>query len=48
MASALMSVESLKEAVKQTESAKEDKAKSLKKLIQELAEREKISLKLRK
>jgi hypothetical protein len=48
LASALMSVGSLKKAVKQTESAKEDKAKSLKRLLQELAEREKISLKLRR
>lgn len=45
LASALMSIESLKIAVKQIESVKEDKAKSFKKLIQELAENEKITLK---
>jgi hypothetical protein len=48
LASAFMSVGLLKKAVKQTESAKEDKARSLKRLLQELAEREKISLKLRR
>jgi hypothetical protein len=48
LASALLSIGSLKKAVKQIEGAKEDKAKSFKKLIQELAEKEKISLKLRK
>jgi len=48
LATALMSVESLKEAIMEVESVKEDKAKLFKKLIQELAEKEKISLKLRK
>lgn len=48
LASALMSIESLKKTVKQIESVKEDKAESFKKLIQELAEKEKINLKLRK
>jgi hypothetical protein len=48
LASALMSIESLKKAVKQIETTKEDKAKSFKRLIQEIAEKEKITLKLRK
>jgi hypothetical protein len=48
LAIALMSIESLKKAVQQIESVKEDKAKTFKKLIQELAEKEKITLKLRK
>ncbi len=48
LASALMSIESLKVSVQQIESVKEDKAKSFKKSIQELAENEQITLKLRK
>jgi hypothetical protein len=49
LASALMSIESLRKAVKQIESVKEaDKAKTFKKLIQELAEKEKITLELRR
>ncbi|WP_321420159.1 DUF3795 domain-containing protein [uncultured Methanomethylovorans sp.] len=48
LASALMSIESLKMAVKQIESVNEDKAKSFKKLIQELADNEQITFKLRK
>jgi hypothetical protein len=49
LASALMSIESLRKAVKQIESAKEeDKAKTFKKLIQELAGKEQISLELRR
>jgi len=48
LASALMSIESLKKAVQEIENTKEDKAKTFWRLIQELAEKEKISLKLRK
>jgi hypothetical protein len=48
LASSIMSVESLKKALKQIEDVKENKPKSFKILIQELAEREKISLKLRR
>lgn len=48
MASALMSVESLKKALKQIEDVDKNKLRSFKILIQELAEREKISLKLRR
>lgn len=48
MASALMSVESLKKALKQIENIEGNKPKSFKILIQELAKKEKISLKLRK
>jgi hypothetical protein len=48
LACALMPVDSLKTALKQIESVKGDKAKAFKALIQELAEKEKISLKLRK
>ena len=47
-ATALMGIESLKKTVKQIWSVKEDKAKSFKRLIQELAEKEKIALKLRR
>jgi hypothetical protein len=46
--SAHMSFESLKNALRQIESIKGDKAKSFKKLIQELAEKDNISLRLRK
>lgn len=48
LASALMSLESLKLAIKQIENVKKDKEKLFKKLIQELAEKDNISLKLRK
>jgi len=48
LACALMPVASLKKALKQVGSAKGDKAKAFKAIIQELAEKEKISLKLRK
>ncbi len=48
LASALMSVESLKNAQKQIGDIKENKPKTFKILIQELAEKEKISLKLRR
>jgi len=43
-----MSIESLKKAVQEIENTREDKAKTFRRLIQELAEKEKISLKLRK
>lgn len=48
LASALMSVESLKMALKQIEGVKKNEPKSFKILIQELAGKEKISLKLRR
>ncbi len=48
LACALMSVASLKKALKQVESAKGDKAKAFKILIQELAGKEKVDLKLRR
>ncbi|MDD1728927.1 MAG: DUF3795 domain-containing protein [Methanospirillum sp.] len=48
LASALMNPESLKKAIKQIESVKEDKPKSFKMVIQEYADEEKTSLKLRK
>ncbi len=48
LACALLPVDSLKKALKQIEAVKGDKAKAFKALIQELAEKEKISLKLRK
>ena len=48
LASALMNLESLKTAVTKIESVKEDKPKSFKKMLQEFAEEEKITLKLRK
>lgn len=48
LASSLMSIESLKEALKHIEDLQENKPESCKKLIQELAKREKISLKLRR
>lgn len=47
-AAALISIESLEEVIKQIESVREDKAKTFKKFIQELGEKEKISLNLRK
>ena len=47
-ASALMSLKSLKEALIQIKTVKEDKPKSFKKLIQELAEKDNITLSLRK
>jgi hypothetical protein len=48
LASALMSIELLMESVQQIENVKEDKGKMFKKSLQELAEKEKIILKLRK
>jgi len=48
LACALMPVDSLKKALKQVGSVKGDKPKVFKVLISELAEKEKISLKLRK
>jgi hypothetical protein len=48
LASSLISVKSLNEAIKQIEGIKEDKAKSFKLIIQELAKKEKINLKLKK
>jgi len=48
LACALMSVASLKSALTQIEGVKGDGAKAFKALISELAEKEKISLKLRK
>jgi hypothetical protein len=48
VASSLLSIKSLNNAIKQIESIKEDKAKSFKLLIQELSEKEKVTLKLRK
>jgi hypothetical protein len=48
LASALMSIESLKKAIKRIEGVEKDKAKSFKRLIQESAEKENITLKLRK
>jgi hypothetical protein len=47
-ACALMNMESLQEAVAKIEIVKQDKAKLFKNLIQELAEKEKLNLKLRK
>lgn len=48
LASALLSVGSLKKALKQIEGIDKNKPRSFKILIQELAEKEKISLKLRR
>ena len=48
LASALINNESLKRAINQLENSKGDKSKLLKSLIQELADQENISLKLRK
>jgi len=48
LASSLISVKSLNEAVRQIEGIKEDKAKSFKLLIQKLSEKDKIILKLLK
>ena len=48
LAASLMSVKSLKEALEQIEDITENKSKSFKILIQKLAEKENINLKLRK
>jgi hypothetical protein len=48
IASALINPESLKQAIYQTESSEGDKPKILKSLIQELADKENVNLKLRK
>jgi len=48
LASALMSPESLKKALKQVEQVGANKPAAFKKMIQELAGTEKVSLKLRK
>jgi len=48
LASALMSLGSLKKALKDIENVKEDKAKTFKRSIRERAEKEKITLELRR
>ena len=48
LASALMSIESLNSAMKQIANVKTDKKQSFRKMIKELAEKNNISLKLRK
>lgn len=48
LASTLMDIELLRDIIKQVENVEGDKPKAFKKLIQELAEKKKISLKLRK
>jgi hypothetical protein len=48
LASSQLNIKSLKKTIKQIESVKEDKAKSFKLLIQELSDKERITLKLRK